>query len=312
MSRGKNMKDTILEINNLAVGFSMYKQGSFQKKTLQVIHSLSLDLKEGEILTVVGSSGSGKSILAHAVLNLLPKNAVTSGEIFYKKELITDKREKELLGKEIAFIPQSIDYLDPLMKVGKQVEGVYGKKERQEELFKQYQLSADTAQKYPFQLSGGMARRILICGALMGNPKLIIADEPTPGLSLDMAMETLKHFRSFADNGTAVLMITHDIDLALNVADKVAVFYAGSIIEIAPKNDFIKGKEALRHPYSKALIDALPQNDFAPIPGTQPYAGNLPSGCLFFDRCCQRNEKCLQKQSEREVRGGKVRCINAV
>lgn len=306
------MKDIILEVNNLIVGFQMYQKKGFRKETLQVIHSLSLDVRKGEILAVVGSSGSGKSILAHAILNLLPKNSIKTGSVLYKGAPIDKKRERVLMGKEIAFIPQSVDYLDPLMKVGKQVRGVYGTKQRQEALFCKYQLEPDAAEKYPFQLSGGMARRTLICGALMGEPELVIADEPTPGLSLDMAMETLKHFRRIADEGAGVLMITHDLDLALHVADRVAVFYAGTILEIAPKEDFVKGKDALRHPYSKALIDALPQNEFKPISGTQPYAGNLPSGCLFADRCSYRTDQCVGEQQERIVRGGKVRCVNAV
>lgn len=305
------MSETILQIEDLVVAFSMYRGASLRKQNLEVIHSLSLSVNAGEIVAVVGSSGSGKSILASAVLDLLPGNALRSGRILYRGSEITKKRAKSLYGREIAFIPQSVDYLDPLMKVGKQVQGVYGTKERQEELFVKYQLSKDTEEKYPFQLSGGMARRTLICGALMGEPKLIIADEPTPGLNVEMAMETLKHFREMADKGAAVLMITHDIDLALNVADRVAVFYAGTIVETAPTEDFLAGKDALRHPYSKAFIDALPQNDFAPIAGTQPYAGSLPSGCLFADRCPYRDEQCAGEQTEREVRGGKVRCVHA-
>lgn len=304
-------KKTVLKIEDLIVAFSMYRNGSLRKQNLEVIHSLSLEVKAGEIVAVVGSSGSGKSILASAVLSLLPGNAVVSGKITYDGEELTKKRQKELFGREIAFIPQSVDYLDPLMKVGKQVQGVYGTPKRQKELFAKYQLSEDTEEKYPFQLSGGMARRTLICGALMGEPKLIIADEPTPGLNVEMAMETLNHFRDLADRGTAVLMITHDIDLALNVADRVAVFYAGTIVETAPTEDFLAGKDALRHPYSKAFIDALPQNDFKPIAGTQPYAGKLPSGCLFADRCPYRDEACGGEQAEREVRGGKVRCAHA-
>lgn len=303
-------QNTVLKIDDLVVAFSMYQKG-FKKGRLEVIHSLSLEVNAGEIVAVVGSSGSGKSILAHAVLDLLPRNAMYDGSILYKGSPLTKERGKELFGKEIAFIPQSVDYLDPLMRVGKQVQGVYGTKERQKELFKKYQLAEEAEQKYPFQLSGGMARRVLISGAMMGNPDLIIADEPTPGLNLEMAMETLKHFRAFADQGSAVLMITHDIDLALHVADKVAVFYAGTVVEEAPTEDFVKGKDALRHPYSKALIDALPQNAFTPIPGTQPYAGNLPSGCLFADRCKYRDDACAGAQVEREVRGGKVRCIHA-
>ena len=305
------MKENILKIEDLVVAFSMYKSGSFKKEKLEVIHSLSLDVNAGEIVAVVGSSGSGKSILASAVLGLLPKNASTGGKITYKGKEITKERQKELFGEEIAFIPQSVDYLDPLMRVGKQVQGVYGTDERRKELFEKYRLTEDTKKKYPFQLSGGMARRVLITGAVMGNPDLIIADEPTPGLDLEMAKETLDHLRSFADNGAAVLLITHDIDLALNVADKVAVFYAGTIVEVAPTSDFLAGKDALRHPYSKAFIDALPQNDFKPIPGTQPYAGNLPTGCLFSDRCPYKDEACTAYQPEREIRSGKVRCVHA-
>lgn len=306
--KGKNTP--VLQVNDLVVAFSMYQRG-FHKKNLEVIHALSLEVDAGEIVAVVGSSGSGKSILAHAVLNLLPKNAIYSGDILYKGEPLNSKKCKQLFGREIAFIPQSIDYLDPLMKVGEQVRGVYGTEKRQRELFEKYQLGQETENKYPFQLSGGMARRTLISGAMMHHPDLIIADEPTPGLDLDMAMETLKHFRDFANQGTAVLMITHDIDLALHVADRVAVFYAGTILEEAPTSDFIAGKDAVRHPYSKALIDALPQNAFTPIAGTQPYAGNLPSGCLFADRCIYRDEKCVGEQKMRDISGGKVRCVHA-
>ena len=305
------MGKTLLNVEDLVVAFSMYRGDSLKKENLEVIHSLSLDVKEGEILAVVGSSGSGKSILASAVLDLLPKNAVVSGKITYNGKPLSMQATPDLYGKEISFIPQSVDYLDPLMKVGKQVQGVKGSKARQEELFEKYRLGKDTEKKYPFQLSGGMARRVLISGAVMGKPKLIIADEPTPGLDLELAMETLKHFRTLADQGTGILMITHDIDLALNVADRIAVFYAGTIVEIASTQDFLSGRDALRHPYTKALYDALPQNGFKPIPGAQPYAGSLPSGCLFADRCPYRDDACAGEQPEREVRGGKVRCAHA-
>ncbi|MDO4260813.1 MAG: ABC transporter ATP-binding protein [Eubacteriales bacterium] len=306
----KKKNEKILEIEELTVSFGMYRKG-FQKSDLEVIHSLSLDVEEGEILAVVGSSGSGKSILAGAALHLLPGNARTGGQIRYRGKPLDDRACKRCLGREIAFIPQSVDYLDPLMRVGKQVSGVYGTKERQRELFRQYQLPEETERKYPFQLSGGMARRVLISGAVMGDPKLIIADEPTPGLNVEMAMETLNHFRKLADGGAAVLLITHDIDLAFHVADRIAVFYAGTVVETAPTEDFRKGREALRHPYSKAFIDALPQNGFRPLPGTQPYAGELPKGCLFADRCAQRGQECEGQIPMRELRGGKVRCIHA-
>lgn len=303
-------KKNILSVDDLVVSFSMYK-GLFKKENLEVVHSLSLDINEGEIVAVVGSSGSGKSLLAHAVLGLLPKNASTSGKILYEGEELTDKKRSEFLGRKIVFIPQSIDYLDPVMKVGKQVQGVYSTKERQEELFEKYKLDKSVEDMYPFQLSGGMARRVLVSSALMEMPRLIVADEPTPGLSVDMAMDTLKHFREIADKGAGVLLITHDIDLALHVADRIAVFYAGTIFEIASTKDFLEGRDALRHPYSKEFISALPQNEFKSIEGLQPYAGGLPKGCLYASRCPYVSEKCSGEIPMRELRGGKVRCVNA-
>ena len=156
-----------------------------------------------------------------------------------------------------------------------------------------------------------MARRILVSTAVLSDAALIIADEPTPGLDLEMALEALKIFRELADEGKAVILITHDIDLAFHIADRIAVFYAGTTLEIADAKDFLKGSESLRHPYSRALWSALPQNGFQPIPGFQPYAKYLPEGCLYYPRCTCRSEKCKNKIPMNEVRGGKVRCIYA-
>lgn len=306
MRQGKE----VLKVDNLTVSFNMYDKGTKHNR-LEVIHELSLTLNKGEIIAVVGSSGSGKSLLAHAVMGILPSNAVVSGSITFNGEKLTEEYLKKIRGNEISFIPQSVEFLDPLMTIEKQIIGINGSREKQKELFKKYELSENVGKMYPFQLSGGMARRVLIAGAVMNKAYLIIADEPTPGLSTDLAMETMKHFRSFADEGCGILLITHDIDTALKVADKIAVFYAGTIVEIADASDFIKGKDALRHPYSKAFIDALPQNGFKGLDGFQPYAGNLPKGCLFSDRCPMKNKKCCMKVEMREVRGGEVRCVNA-
>lgn len=300
----------ILEVNGLKVSFSMYQKG-IRKSQLQVIQSLDLNLHKGEIVAVVGSSGSGKSLLAHAILGILPVNATVEGAICYKGQALTTAMQRKLRGTEIALIPQSVDHLDPLMRTGKQVIGVKSDVTAQRDAFKRYDLEQRVEKLYPFQLSGGMARRVLITTAVTVEPNLIVADEPTPGLGLDLAMETLLHFRQLADKGAAILLITHDIDLALNVADRIAVFYAGTTVEIAPVEDFKKGQAALRHPYSKAFIDALPQNAFQPIAGTQPYAGNLPSGCLFGERCPLRTEACGGEVEMRNLRGGEVRCIHA-
>lgn len=305
-----NEKVSVLQVDNLSVAFSMYNKG-LSKRDLEVIHELSIDVKKGEIVAVVGSSGSGKSLLAHAIMGILPENSKIKGSIKYYNDELNEKYLRKVRGKDIAFIPQSVDFLDPLMKVGKQVVGINGNKERQKEVFKKYNLDDKVAEMYPFQLSGGMARRVLIATAVMNEAKLIIADEPTPGLNLELAMETLNNFREIADSGCGVLLITHDVDLALNVADRIAVFYSGTIVEIAQVEDFIKGKDALRHPYSKAFIDALPQNKFKELPGYQPYAGNLPKGCLFRDRCSLKTDECCMEIKMRKIRDGEVRCINA-
>lgn len=300
----------LLNIENLTVSFSMYDRG-LEKRQLEVIHSLSLQVKKGEILAVAGSSGSGKSLLAHAVLGILPGNAQVSGKIEYEGRLLDAEKQAKLRGNEIAFIPQSVDYLDPLMKTGRQVRGVRGTIEKLKKAFKRYDLDESVEEMYPFQLSGGMARRALISTAVMGNSRLIIADEPTPGLEEAMAMETLAHFRELANQGCGVLLITHDIDLALDVADRIAVFYAGTVLEECSAADFRAGGEALRHPYSRAFAAALPQNDFKPIEGVQPYAGKLPQGCLFGPRCPYKTPECEGNIEMREVRGGEVRCIHA-
>lgn len=300
----------VLAVKDLSVKFRMYKEGLTQHE-LEVISDLSITVYAGEILAVAGSSGSGKSLLAHAVLGILPGNAQVSGSIEYNGEPLTPQAQERLRGREIALVPQSVSYLDPLMKVAKQVQGVHGTEEKRRSLFQRYGLSENVGKMYPFQLSGGMARRVLVSTAVMGDARLIIADEPTPGLNPEMAEETMRHFRELADQGCGVMLITHDIDLAFAYADRIAVFYAGTTVEVAPVEDFIKGGEALRHPYSKALWHALPQNGFHPLEGFQPYAGSLPGGCLFAERCPQRTQACNSKVAMQKVRGGEVRCVHA-
>lgn len=303
-------RNPILKVEDLTVSFKRYDHG-WNQFELEVIHSLDIEVYPGEILAVVGSSGSGKSLLAHSILGILPENARISGTLEFLGEALTPQAQEALRGTKIAFIPQSVDFLDPLMKVGKQVKGVRGTEQKMKGAFRRYHLKESVEKMYPFQLSGGMARRVLISASVMDKPELIIADEPTPGLDLSMAMETMKTFRELADQGCGILLITHDIDLALQSADRIAVFYAGTTVEVCPASDFEKGKAALRHPYSKAFLDALPQNEFRPIAGSQPYAGNLPSGCLFADRCPMRTEACRGEIEMRTLRGGKVRCIHA-
>lgn len=308
-------KEPILSVKDLGISFSQYTKG-LRRRDLEVITNLDIDLYEGEILAVVGSSGSGKSLLAHAILGILPDNATTEGNIIYKGKSLSLKDKEKLRGREIVFIPQSVNFLDPLMKVSKQVKiSIENKEEankRQRKIFNKYGLDKKVDNLYPFELSGGMARKVLLSTALVSDCKVIIADEPTPGLDEKSLNEALKDFRNIADSGCAILMITHDIEAALKIADKIAVFYAGTTLEIANVNDFKGDGKNLRHPYSKALFNALPQNGFKPIKGSQPMPNELPKGCLFQDRCECISDKCrLIRPNARMVRDGMVRCLNA-
>ena len=301
----------LLRVSDFSVSFQMY-DSALEQKELKVISDLSLTVYPGEIVAVAGSSGSGKSLLASAVLGLLPNNASVGGTIAYRGEILSPQRQEALRGKEIALVPQSVAYLDPLMKIGPQVDGT--KKplptQKRRKIFSRLGLPEKTERLYPFALSGGMARRVLVSTALISDANLIIADEPTPGMTLEQALEALTIFREMAKEGKGILLITHDIDLAFAFADRIAVFYAGTTLEIAPSKDFQTGPEALRHPYSQALWRALPQNGFVPLSGFQPYAGHLPAGCLFAPRCPYKRERCEKEApSMRNVRGGEVRCF---
>jgi len=187
----------VLDIQNLAVKFRMYDKGLRQTE-LQVISDINLSIKAGEIVAVAGSSGSGKSLLAHAILGILPKNAAVSGSMKYCGTELTPAVQASLRGRDIALVPQSVSYLDPLKKVGPQVQGLYGTKEQQAQVFKRFELTEETAEKYPFQLSGGMARRVLVSTAVISDAKLIIADEPTPGLNPEIAEKTMKFFHPYS------------------------------------------------------------------------------------------------------------------
>lgn len=303
-------RKTILDIRNFSVSFEQYEKG-FQKTGLPVIRNLDVTVREGEMVAVVGSSGSGKSLLAHGILGILPYNASMGGELWYDGEPLTPKRQKELRGNEIVLVPQSVAFLDPLMKIGPQIRK--GKKDRASRerlngIFRGYHLGEEVQNLYPFELSGGMNRRVLVSTALMGTPRLVIADEPTPGLHMEMVRRVMSHFRELADQGAGVLLITHDLEQALETADRVVVFYAGTTVEDAAASDF-QSEEKLRHPYSRALWRALPQNGFQFIEGVQPYVKDLPEGCPFGPRCELFREACRGEIPWRSAAGGRVRCI---
>lgn len=307
----------MLAIRNLSISFSSYSKG-LKRNTACAIRSLDLTVEAGQVVAIVGQSGAGKSLLAHAVLGILPKNASVSGDIAFKNTTMTPQLAKRLRGREIALIPQSIAYLNPLLHVGAQVARaglLNGLSPREARLasrnaLERYGLSRQVASWFPFQLSGGMARRVLTATATIGAADLLLADEPTNGLDKETALETLTHLRELADTGKAVVLITHDIDLALQVADKVSVFCGGVTIEEAQASDF-NGSGKLRHPYSRSLWASLPRNQFTDAIHL-PVRGSSNGGCPFNSHCRQGTDDCSHAlPALAPCDAGKVRCWRA-
>lgn len=306
----------LLEIKNLSISFTQYIKG-LEQRELKVISDLTMDIHDHEILAVLGASGSGKSLLAHAILGILPENANVSGTIKYKHQELTPTLQEKLRGKNISLIPQSVNYLNPLMKVKEQVIGYIEDEnqkklmlEKQRKIFEKYGLSEKVDEMYPFQLSGGMARKVLISTALLNSPDTIIADEPTPGLDEEAVNETIRDLIELKNNGVGMLLITHDILTAIKASDKIAIIYLGYVIEITKTENFLTGKNLL-HPYTRALYDALPENEFKLTLGHQPSYTEIPKGCPYNENCPYKTEECINTPPKLEqVNDTQVRCYH--
>ena len=257
----------LLQLDDVSVGFERYAGRGVlaPRETRFVVEHLSLSLHEGEILALVGASGSGKTLIADTIMGLFAANAQVIGRVWFDGAAMDEHSLAPLRGNRIAFVPQSVESLDPLQRVGRQIERLAQGMTKQEartrrrELFARYRLDEEAARRYPFELSGGMARRVLLIGALMNRPRVIVADEPTPGLDMELAVQAMGDFRRFADDGGGVLLITHDIELALRVADRIAVFQDGTVVEETAVANFAS-PDLLCHPFSRKLWHALPEH----------------------------------------------------
>lgn len=262
----RKQSEKILELKNLHISFTQYTQG-LSRRTIESVRGLSFSTYEGEVTALVGESGSGKSLLAHAVMGLFPYNASVSGEIYYCGELLEQKQIEILRGREIVLVPQGASYLDPLMKAGPQIlkgKADAQRKEKLRAILERYHLKESTTALYPFELSGGMSRRVLIASATIEEPKLVIADEPTPGLEKKTAKMVMGHFRELAEMGSSVLVITHDLELAIETADRILVMQGGRVVEEASPEAF-REERTLCHPYTKALWKAMPSHGFIDV-----------------------------------------------
>ncbi len=253
----------LLSLEDLSIEFT---RNVGRVRSTTAVRSLSLDLDEGEILGVIGASGSGKTLLAQAILGILPANATVTGQLRYDGEPLDERRLRILRGREISYIPQTVNHLDPLMTVGRQVRiGLDPRtaRSRQRELFTRYGLADDVARLYPFQLSGGMLRRVLFATSIRDSVRLVVADEPTPGLHPDAVAEVLRHLRELSEAGASVLLITHDIFAAIAVAQRIAVMHGGELLTVEAASAFAGNGDDLAHPFARELWRALPQNQFS-------------------------------------------------
>ena len=302
------MAQPLLEVKHLKTQFRT-KRG-----TVTAVDDVSFSVKQGDTLGIVGESGCGKSVTSLSILQLLPHavGSVAGGEILYKGEDIAKKGNKEMCrirGREISMIFQdSMTSLNPVLTIGRQLEETISvhsslskdeiKKQALDILTKVGVSSPEQRLKeFPHQLSGGMRQRVMIAMALSCSPSLLIADEPTTALDVTIQAQILKLMENLKNElGTSMIMITHDLGVVAETCDKVAVMYAGEIVEYGTARDIFDPGD--HHPYTVGLFNAIPNLDektdrLHPIDGLMPDPTNLPAGCKFSPRCPYCTEECV-------------------
>ena len=296
---------------------------------VRVVSSLTFDIAQAEVFGLVGESGCGKSLTALAVMGILPHNAHAEGEIFFQDRDLLEldsKTIRKLRGKEISMIFQEpMTSLNPVLTIGYQVSEVLtthlriSKKEANEktvELLNAVKIpSAEMRIKeYPHQMSGGMRQRVMIAMAIACSPSLLIADEPTTALDVTIQAQILELLRNLREQRQmAILLITHDIGVIAENADRAAVMYAGRIVEVSKVSHLL---DQPRHPYTIGLLESLPKRrgiPLKPIPGSVPRPDQLPAGCKFSDRCSYCIPACREEEPDlREITADHAaRCIRS-
>lgn len=254
----------LLEADDLSVVFRRYA-GLFGRDEVTRLDGVSFTLEPGEVVAVIGSSGAGKSLLALALLGLLPCNAVQKGRIRFRGQPVDAAGLARLRGRGIALVPQQISHLDPLARAGTQIGRAAARaavSPRIAERLGAVGLQESAARLFPHQLSGGMARRVMICAAETGGAPVLIADEPTAGLDGANRDIVLTRLRDHADRGCAVLLISHDLMSVLPLADRVLLLEDGAMRGEEPAARFSAAGAAALSDYASALWQALPQNGF--------------------------------------------------
>jgi peptide/nickel transport system ATP-binding protein len=307
----------LLEISDLSVRFRT------EGRTVLAVDTAAFQVAEREVVALVGESGCGKSVTAMALTGLLPPSATVSGEVsFAGRDLraLPDRELRAIRGRDIAYVFQEpMTSLNPVLTVGRQVgevlrrhQGMRGAAVRRRAIelldLVGIPLPVRRLGEYPHQLSGGIRQRVMIAMALACAPRLLVADEPTTALDVTVQAGILDVLRTLsAEIGTAVLLITHDLGVVADIADRVVVMYAGRIIEEAPVDDLYARPS---HPYTRGLLDAVPNparrtgtadpvgSGLREIPGRVPVLASSPDACTFAERCTRADDTCLTQRPE--------------
>ena len=305
------MTGPLLEVRDLCVEFPT------RRGTLRALDGVSLDIAPAEILGIVGESGAGKSLTGAAIIGLLePPGRICGGQVLLEGQRIDDlPREamRRLRGKQIGAIFQDpLTSLNPLYTVGRQLVetlrthlplSAAQARERAIDLLRQTGIPAPEArlEQYPHEFSGGMRQRVVIALALAGEPRLVIADEPTTALDVAVQAQIIRLLRGLAQaHGTSVMLITHDMGVIAETCDRVAVMYAGRVVEIGPVDEIIHHPA---HPYTAGLMASVPSlsdrgGRLAQIQGALPRLDEIPGGCAFHPRCPKASPRCGDERPE--------------
>ncbi|MCC6210126.1 MAG: ABC transporter ATP-binding protein [Burkholderiales bacterium] len=305
----------VLEVRNLRVEFPS------RRGTLVAVDGISFAIAPGEVLGVVGESGAGKSLTGTAIIGLLePPGRIAGGEILFEGEridLLREERMRRIRGRRIGAIFQDpLTSLNPLYTVGAQLVetirthlpvGIADARARAIALLREVGIPAPEARidHYPHQFSGGMRQRVVIALALCAEPRLVIADEPTTALDVSIQAQIIQLLKKLArERGTAIMLITHDMGVIAETADRVAVLYAGRIAEIGPVREIVGNA---RHPYTVGLMGAIPKIGagagkrrarLVQIEGSMPRLNAMPAGCAFHPRCAKCFARCTRERPE--------------
>ena len=317
------MEDNVLEIKDLVVEYHT------DDAVIHAVNGLSLNIKRGETIGLVGETGAGKTTIARSILRIVqpPAGKICGGEILFNGDDLMKKSEAEMRlirGNKIAMIFQDpMTALNPIETVGWQVKEaikLHNKlskteaKKRAGDMLELVGIPRERYDEYPHQFSGGMKQRIVIAMALACNPELLLADEPTTALDVTIQAQVLELMQELKDKlGTSVVLITHDLGVVAQTCSSVAVVYAGEIVEYGTAVDIFA---RTKHPYTVGLFNSLPrlnssERRLKPIKGLMPDPANLPVGCAFCDRCPHATDRCFkEKPAMAEVAPGHVvRCF---